>query len=73
MAYDLDPDMPAAIRRWNKMAQVPVTLRTRAEILDIVAGLDLVEPGVVPVNEWHPDLETLGQTIPMYGVVARKR
>ena len=45
------------------------TLRTRAEVAAMFAGLDLVEPGVVYVNEWHPDPvagkaagETAGET-----------
>ncbi|MER5615593.1 SAM-dependent methyltransferase [Streptomyces sp. NPDC002215] len=40
-------------------------------------GLDLVEPGLVPVVDWHPEL-SLGelpvetQPVPIYGAVARK-
>jgi hypothetical protein len=31
--------------------------RTREEVLDLLAGWDLVDPGLVLVNEWHPDPE----------------
>jgi O-methyltransferase involved in polyketide biosynthesis len=34
---------------------VPYQLRSPAEIAGFFSGLDLVEPGVVPVHEWHPD------------------
>jgi hypothetical protein len=36
-------------------------------------GLDLVEPGVVPVHEWWPDSGiTAGRRSAMWGGVARK-
>jgi O-methyltransferase involved in polyketide biosynthesis len=34
---------------------VPYQLRSPAEIAGFFHGLDLIEPGVVPVHEWHPD------------------
>jgi trans-aconitate methyltransferase len=33
------------------------TLRTREQVAGLLAGLELVEPGVVYVDEWRPDLE----------------
>jgi hypothetical protein len=33
----------------------PVTMRTRAEILELLGAWDLVEPGLVWLPEWHPD------------------
>jgi S-adenosyl methyltransferase len=51
--------------------------RTKAEVLDLVAGLDVVEPGIVWTPLWRPDP---GDAIPAdpshayyYAVVARKR
>jgi hypothetical protein len=32
-------------------------LRTRAEIEPLFQGLDMVEPGLVYISEWHPDPE----------------
>jgi hypothetical protein len=32
-----------------------VTMRTRAEITDLFAGVELMDPGVVYLSEWHPD------------------
>ncbi|NKE62020.1 hypothetical protein FXN61_36825 [Lentzea sp. PSKA42] len=31
------------------------SMRTRAEITDLFTGLELIEPGVVYLTEWHPD------------------
>jgi hypothetical protein len=56
LANDLDPAMPAAARHWNKTTPKPITLRSRADILSLVSGLELVPPGLVSVSEWRPDL-----------------
>jgi hypothetical protein len=71
MANDLDPAMPAALRHWNKTASTPITLRSRADVLSLVSGLELIPPGVVPVTEWRPDGDP-AETVPVHGVVARK-
>jgi hypothetical protein len=72
LASDLDPAMPAAARLWNKTVPVPITLRSRADVLTLVAGLDLVPPGAVPVTEWRPEQQPPAEQIPVHGVVARK-
>jgi hypothetical protein len=88
LANDLDPAMPAAARRWNKTTPRPITLRSRADVLSLVSGLELVPPGVVPVAEWRQDLGApagqdpdaasqasaagLAGPVPVHGVVARK-
>jgi hypothetical protein len=50
--------------------------RTRAEILDLVAGLDLVEPGLVWIPQWRPDpAEPMPDDVAeayYYAMVARK-
>ena len=56
LANDLDPAMPAAARQWNRTTPKPITLRSRADVLSLVAGLELIPPGVVPVSEWRPGL-----------------
>lgn len=53
-ASDLDPTLAEAARRWNRISTVQVVLRGQAEIEGWFAGLDLVEPGVVPVTDWRP-------------------
>lgn len=48
----------AAVRSMDRYAQsggVPYHLRAPEQIAGFFAGLDLVEPGVVPRSEWRPD------------------
>jgi S-adenosyl methyltransferase len=73
-AGDLDPGVVAAARRWNAMADQQVTLRTRAQLESLLAGLDLLPPGIVPATEWRPTLADprFEHPVPVYGVVARK-
>jgi hypothetical protein len=33
----------------------PVTLRTRDQILALFGGLQILEPGLVPIPQWRPD------------------
>jgi S-adenosyl methyltransferase len=72
LASDLDPALRAVARHWNEAVPTPVTLRSRADILALVAGLDLVPPGVVPVSQWRPGQDTPAVLVPLYAAVARK-
>jgi hypothetical protein len=75
LASDLDPALEEAARQWNKMMPgQPLTLRSRSEVAGLVAGLDLVSPGLVPITGWHPapDDPSFERTVPVHGVVARK-
>jgi hypothetical protein len=74
LASDLDPALGGALKRWNAAAAVPIVLRSSAEIAALVTGLDLVAPGLVPVNDWRPDESDPPGTapVPIYGLVARK-
>jgi hypothetical protein len=76
LASDLDPAMPSAARQWNKTVPTPITLRSKADVEALVAGLELIPPGVVPVTEWRTDLGPARsgpvQPVPIHGVVARK-
>lgn len=51
-----------------------VTFRTREQVSRFFAGLDLVEPGIVPIQEWRPDsaLDTNSAPTAMWGGVGRK-
>jgi len=59
--------------RMNELIAEKVTFRTRAEVLRFFDGLQLVEPGLVPVPRWRPasDLEAASPTV-MWGGVGRK-
>jgi hypothetical protein len=73
-ASDLDPAFALAARRWNSEASNRVTLRSRSEVAGLLAGLELVPPGLVPICDWRPAPEDLGgdYVVPFYGAVARK-
>lgn len=74
LASDLDPDLPVVVAQWNRVSAQQVTLRSRTEMTFLTAGLDLVEPGLVPVTDWRPapDEPPRDHLVPVYAVVARK-
>jgi len=73
LANDLDPTMATATRLWNKSVPVPVTLRSRADVTLLVEGLEMIEPGVVPITHWQGGPEAAAQPVAVHAVVARKR
>jgi hypothetical protein len=75
LASDLDPTLKEGGRQWNKMMSAQrITLRSRSQVADLVAGLELVPPSIVPVTEWRPAPTDprFEDVIPIHGVVARK-
>jgi hypothetical protein len=74
LASELDPSLTTAITQWNAVATVPIVLRSRGEIAALVTGLDLVPPGLVPINDWRPGESDPAPAapVPIYGLVARK-
>jgi S-adenosyl methyltransferase len=63
-----------AATRFNRVMDDEVTLRTHAEVGRFLAGLDLVEPGLVQLHRWRPDAEgpEPDGELANYGAVARK-
>ncbi|OZM83060.1 SAM-dependent methyltransferase [Pseudonocardia sp. MH-G8] len=51
-----------AADNYAKSGVDPYHLRTVAQLGEYFAGLDLVEPGVVPVEQWRPGAVELGAT-----------
>jgi len=49
--------MTRSMGEYNRQAAAPVTARSHAEVCRFFAGLDLVEPGVMPLPRWRPDSE----------------
>ncbi len=49
---------------------MPYYLRSVEELKSVFDGLELVEPGLVPLAEWHPS--GYERSIDSYGGVARK-
>jgi hypothetical protein len=61
-----------AVRIWNVSANPKYHLRSPERIAGLLEGLELVEPGVVSVNEWKPDPTTPPEIIDQYCAVGRK-
>jgi hypothetical protein len=73
-ARDIEAAAMAEIAdRMNELVAEKVTFRTQAEVLRFFDGLELIEPGVVPVPRWRPesDLEAASPTV-MWGGTGRK-
>jgi S-adenosyl methyltransferase len=45
-----------------------IHLRGADELAALVAGMEIVEPGIVPVTDWHPEPD--GDDSPQPGVIA---
>lgn len=52
---DSDPTVLAVAHLYDKQSQNHTAVRTLAEVKALFDGLQLVEPGVVWVPNWHPD------------------
>ena len=74
VASDIEPEKMAEMgKRLNRLLAQKGTYRSQAEVTDFFAGLELVEPGVVPVQHWRQDSEVEGaRRAAMWGGVARK-
>ena len=66
---------PAVVADLNSGKHGQGRLRTRAEFTQFFDGLELIEPGVVPLSEWRDDTETrqrpAAEETAMYAAVAR--
>jgi S-adenosyl methyltransferase len=74
VASDIEPEKMAEMgKRLNRLLAQKGYYRSQAEVADFFAGLDLVEPGVAPVQHWRQDSEIEGaRKAAMWGGVARK-
>ncbi|WP_181794833.1 SAM-dependent methyltransferase [Streptomyces sp. WELS2] len=65
---------------WGKAVEIyrksgiPAQVRSREEVTRFFPGLDLIDPGVQVVTDWHPepDQEFAGEQVPLYVGVAQK-
>lgn len=57
-----DAQLHAGLNMFSELYGSPpaVTLRDPARLEDFFDGVDVVEPGVVPVTLWHPDPDDVG-------------
>ena len=59
---------------WNGRVQQQFTFRPRDQVARFFAGTDLIEPGLVMVEEWRPEpgIVPEGKSA-MWGAVGRKK
>jgi trans-aconitate methyltransferase len=70
---DFNPNKGESMKVYNERVAEQATLRGKEATTRFFAGLDLVEPGVVPVSKWRPDSEsTASAPSSMWCGVARK-
>ncbi len=74
VASDIEPEKMAEMgKRLNRLLAQRGWYRSQAEVGSFFTGLDLVEPGIVPVQQWRPDSEMeAARRSAMWGGVARK-
>jgi hypothetical protein len=60
----------------NTVLEEPYIARSKSEIAHHLAGFDLLEPGLVPIEQWRSDGDPpflpAGQLIPLFAAVGRK-
>jgi O-methyltransferase involved in polyketide biosynthesis len=73
---DIDSDaMTEMAKRLNeRSAPAQMTLRTHQQIARFFDGLDLIEPGLIPVNRWRPTRAGIQdpRDVPNFCAIARK-
>ncbi|MFI0371797.1 SAM-dependent methyltransferase [Actinomadura sp. 1N219] len=57
---------------WNASGNAPLVLRTPEQLGRFFDGLEVLEPGVVPVTHWRPDGGSEPNAVDAYGGVGRK-
>jgi hypothetical protein len=69
-------EVTGAAKHINEKAGFKLVPRTRDDVSRFFDGLEMVEPGVVPVDQWRPDGGTPGPSekwpAPFYGALGRK-
>ena len=72
-ADGIPPDAAASAMEVYRSGVSPIHLRRRDEVTAQLAGLELVDPGLVNVAEWRPDAgEPGGSKLMFYGAVGRR-
>jgi S-adenosyl methyltransferase len=66
--------MAEAIQEWNRFGTPKGRYRTPAEISELFAGLELVDPGIVSAPKWRPEALPFGkpEDVDLYCGVGRK-
>ncbi|HEY0813229.1 MAG TPA: SAM-dependent methyltransferase [Pseudonocardia sp.] len=71
---DSSPAYLAAIEHYRDSGGVPYNVRTTEQIAGFYEGLELIEPGVLPIHLWRPELSMFGNApdVSESGGVGRK-
>jgi O-methyltransferase involved in polyketide biosynthesis len=75
VVHDSAPEDVYRIVEAGRAGGLDVRSRTKSQVEALFAGLDLAEPGVVPVHHWHRDNAELlpeDEPVGMYGGIAIK-
>ena len=68
-----DPEQNKALEQYNASGAIPYHVREPEQVLRFFGGLELVDPGVVPIHQWHPDPGPVGApAVPALGGIGRK-
>jgi len=68
-----DPAQNEALVQYNASGAIPYHVRRPEQVLRFFEGLQVVDPGVVPIHEWRPDPGTVNPPeVPALGGVGKK-
>lgn len=71
-ASDIEPEKVTDLTaRVNELSYQQYTGRSHAQVMRFFEGLELVEPGLVQVQQWRPGIET-NRTLALWAAVGRK-
>jgi len=73
-AVDTEQGVNQALEDYNQSSAVPYRVRRRDQIVRFFDGLELIDPGVVQLQDWRPDPGQPGpREVPALGGIGRKR
>lgn len=58
-------DRAASHQKLYSQTQTPMTMRSHDEVCRLFEGFDIVEPGIVPMPQWHPEIAPSDETAPL--------
>ncbi len=64
-------EVETLVNDYRRSTGVPLISRDAEQISSWLTGLDIQPPGIVTIDQWHPDTED-PHFVPLYGVLARK-
>lgn len=75
LTAEIDPEGVAGTVATYTQSGIAMQARRRDEFERFFTGLELVEPGIVPLHRWRPRMEqpaSYDHTLPLYAAVGRK-